>query len=180
MSDQFLAEVRVFGCIFAPVQWAMCDGQILPISQNAALFSLIGTYYGGNGTSTFQLPNLAGNLAVCAGQGNGLSLYDVGQTGGSPTVTLLDTENPSHNHLAQTNNTAGSSNNPSNLLYGKGGLVSGGDTKPINTYVKAAPSVKLNPMAIGPAGGNLPHNNMMPSQAVTFCIALRGIFPPRG
>ena len=173
MSDQFLAEIRTFPFPFAPYQWATCNGQIMAISQNAALFSLIGVNYGGNGTSNFGLPDLGGNVAVCAGQGSNLSNYDLGQFGGDPTVTLLDAENPSHNHLVQTNATAGSSNNPNNLLYGKGGLVNGGTTTPINTYANAAPSVTLNPVAIGFAGGHQPHNNMMPSLVINFCIALK-------
>jgi microcystin-dependent protein len=180
MSDQFVAEIRTFPFNFAPYQWAMCNGPILPISQYQALFALIGTYYGGNGTSNFALPDLGGNVAVCAGQGTGLSQYDLGQFGGDATVTLQDSENPSHNHLVQTNGApAGSSNNPNNLLYGKGGLVNGTDTKPINTYVKGAPATQLNPLAIGQTGGGLAHNNMMPYLTINFCIALAGIFPPR-
>lgn len=180
MSDQFLAEVRMFSMNFAPVQWAQCNGQVMAISQNTALFSLIGTFYGGNGTSNFGLPDLEGNVAICAGSGPGLSPYDIGQFGGSQFVTLLDSENPSHNHLVQTTNTGGSSNNPNNLLYGKTGLVSGGSTTAIKTYATAAPSVTLNPVAIGFAGGHQPHNNMMPSLVINFCIALQGIFPARG
>jgi microcystin-dependent protein len=182
MSDQFLAEIRSFPFNYAPYQWAMCSGQIMAVQQNTALFSLVGTNFGGNGTSNFGLPNLGGNVAVCAGQGNGLSLYDVGQSGGSASITLTDKQNASHNHLVQTNNTAGTSNNPNNLLYGKGELLNAGDTKPINTFSKVGntpPSIQLNPNAIGQTGGNQPHNNMMPYLTINFCIALTGIFPQR-
>jgi microcystin-dependent protein len=178
MSDQFLAEVRTFPFNFAPVQWALCNGQILPIQQNTALFSLIGTAYGGNGQSNYGLPDITGNVVVCAGQGQGLSQYLVGEFGGTQTVTLLDSENPIHNHLVQTNHTAGSSNNPSNLLYGKGAVGNTG----INTYAAAdvtPPSVILNAAALGQAGASQPHNNMMPTLTISFCIALQGIFPAR-
>src|SRR5882724_11031155 len=102
MSDPFVAEIRIFGFNFAPKGWAFCDGQLLPISQNTALFSLLGTTYGGDGKSNFGLPNFQGNVPVHAGQGAGLSLYDLGETLGSETVTLLQTEMPIHIHTAQT------------------------------------------------------------------------------
>src|SRR5690242_12654423 len=101
MSDQFVAEIRIFGGNFAPVGWALCNGQLLPISQNTALFSLLGTNYGGDGKSTFGLPNLQGAVPLGAGQGPGLSLRDLGELGGEQTVTLLDTEMPAHAHTAQ-------------------------------------------------------------------------------
>jgi microcystin-dependent protein len=181
MSDQFLAEVRVFPFIFAPLQWALCDGQILAISQNSALFSLIGTTYGGNGTNNFGLPDITGNVVVCAGQGSGLSLYEVGEFAGSQNVTLLDSENPSHNHLVQATNAKSGSSSPAGQLYGKGEVLNGGTSTVINTYAKVTspPSVLLNTAAIGLTGNGLPHNNMMPSLTLSYCIALQGVFPQR-
>jgi microcystin-dependent protein len=182
MSDPFLAEIRTFPFNFAPLGWALCDGQILSISQNAALFSLVGTNYGGNGTSNFGLPNLQGNVAVCAGQGPGLSLYAVGETGGTPTVTLLEAENPRHSHLVEATNKQGDSASPSGELYGKSTVVNTPTNTAINTYAKVTtpPNVELNLNALGVAGGSLAHNNMMPSLVISFCIALSGIFPQRG
>lgn len=181
MSDQFLAEIRMFACNFAPIQWASCNGQLLPISQNTALFSLIGTYYGGNGTSTFQLPNLQGNVPLDAGQGQGLSLYQVGEQGGSPTVTLLDTENPIHNHQVNARDFEATSPDPAGNVYARGGYVTGNNTVPLNMYTPTAPqNFTLNPLTIGVAGGSQPHNNLMPSLALNFCIAIQGIFPARG
>ena len=181
MSDQFLAEVRVFPFIFAPVQWALCDGQILAISQNTALFSLVGTTYGGNGTSNFGLPDITGNVVVCAGQGNGLSRYEIGEFGGTQNVTLLDVENPIHNHLVQATNAKAGSNSPSGQIYGKGEVLNGGTSTVINTYAKVTspPTVQLNLAAIGSTGSGLPHNNMMPTLTLSMCIALQGLFPQR-
>src|SRR5580658_9336370 len=163
MSDQFLAEIRMFACNFAPIQWATCDGQTLPISQNTALFSLIGTFYGGNGTSTFQLPNLQGNVPVDAGQGQGLSLYEVGEQGGSANVTLLDTENPMHNHLVNASGATATSLDPSGNVYARGIYELSATKKgPIDLYTTTAPGPNLKSTALGSAGGNQPHNNMMP------------------
>jgi microcystin-dependent protein len=182
MSDQFLAEIRMFPFNFAPIQWAFCNGQLLPISANAALFSLIGTRYGGDGRSTFQLPNLQGNVPVNAGQGQGLSLYSVGEQGGSPTVTLLDTENPAHNHIVNVRDVEATSPDPAGNVYAKGGYAVGNNTVPLNMYTTTAPPAgfALNPLTIGIAGGSQPHNNVMPSLALNFCIAMQGMFPPHG
>ena len=173
MSDPFVAEIRILACNFAPTGWAMCNGQLLPISQNTALFSLLGTYYGGDGKSTFALPNLQGSAPIHQGQGNGLSLYDLGQTGGSETVTLLQTEMPAHAHQA-----SGASGNgptsPANNTWGTGV----GRTPP-PTYVNGSPNVTMG-NAISVAGGSQPHNNMQPYLTLNFCIAMQGIFPPRG
>src|SRR5450432_1167758 len=116
--DPFVAEIRIFGFNFAPKGWAFCDGQILPLSQNTALFSLLGTTYGGDGKSNFGLPNLQGNVPMHPGQGPGLSLHDLGETGGSPTVTLLTTELPSHPHTMQGKNAIGVASDPTGGLLG--------------------------------------------------------------
>jgi microcystin-dependent protein len=171
--DPFVAEIRIFPFNFAPKGWAFCDGQILPLSQNTALFSLLGTTYGGDGKSNFALPNMQGNAPMHPGQGPGLSLHDLGETGGSDTVSLLESEIPSHNHnlMAAT---------PPALLLAPApneGLSrsSGGPA-----YLASnANLVTMSSNAIAPAGGDQPHNNLMPYLTLNFCIALQGVYPPR-
>jgi microcystin-dependent protein len=180
MSDQFVGEIRIFGFNFPPIGWALCAGQLLAISQNAALFSILGTTYGGDGRSTFALPNLEGNVPVGFGQGSGLSLYDLGETAGSQSVTLLDTENSAHNHLLAATDTAGTQPSAANHIYAKGQWLNGTNSGAIEVYAPGQPAATLNSLAIGTAGGNQPHNNLMPLLTVNFCIALQGIFPPRG
>jgi microcystin-dependent protein len=173
MADPFVAEIRIFAFGFAPRGWAFCNGQILPISQNTALFSLLGTTYGGNGQSTFALPNIQGNAVIHPGQGQGLSLYDLGQEGGSSTVTLLESEMPAHNHFVQAFPNPGNVNlaDPSlSLARSKGGSAY---KQPPQTLVQMAFQ------AISIAGSSLPHNNMMPYLTLSYCIALQGVFPPR-
>jgi len=175
--DPFVAEIRMFAGNFAPTGWAQCNGQLLPISQNTALFSLLGTTYGGDGRSTFALPNLQGCAPMQPGQGPGLSLHDLGESGGEPTVTLLQTEMPAHSHFANClNGAVGDSNSP--ILWAKTHGASRQQAPPDYTTT-GTPSVQMNPQAIGITGGNLPHNNMSPFLAVTFIIALQGVFPPR-
>jgi len=172
MSDQFVAEIRIFGFNFAPTGWAFCDGQLLPISQNTALFSLLGTFYGGDGKSTFALPDMQGNAAVDQGQGQGLSQYFLGQQGGSQFITLLQSEMPAHNHALQTFNDVGEDRIPGPteaIARSTGGLL----------FAAPGPLVQLAFQALPAAGGGLPHNNMMPSLVLNYCIALQGIFPPR-
>ena len=174
MSDQFVAEVRVFGCNFPPTGWAFCNGQILPISSNTALFSLVGTYYGGDGKSTFGLPNMQGNIANSQGTGAGLSPYSMGQRGGTPSVTLLLNELPQHNHNFMTDPDDAPPNSGS---PGGNALCTGPATQ---IYSNAtSPLIKMNQNMLGPIGGNLPHNNMMPYLVLNFCIALQGIYPTR-
>lgn len=171
MADPFVAEIRVFPFNFAPKGWAWCDGQLLPLSQNTALFSLLGTTYGGNGKSNFALPDLQGRAPMHPGQGPGLSLHDLGETGGSETVTLLESEIPSHSHSMSASTQLGLENSP------QGQNVAAGDG--INLY---PPASNLNPMAeemLAPAGGDQPHNNLQPYLTFYFAIALQGVFPPR-
>ena len=176
MSDQFVAEIRIFAGNFAPTGWALCNGQLMPISQNTALFSLLGTTYGGDGKSTFALPNLQGSAPLGAGQGPGLSLRDLGETGGEQTVTLLQSEMPAHSHTAVAT-TSGGLDTPTSNAWGESKL---GKT-PLNVYApsNANTNVPMNPFALSIAGGSLPHNNMPPYLCLTFIIALQGIFPPR-
>jgi len=172
--DPFVAEIRIFPFNFAPRGWAFCNGQILPISQNTALFSLLGTTYGGDGKSNFALPNLQGSAPMHPGQGPGLSLHDLGETGGSDTVTLLESEMPAHSHGLQAQT------NPASLNVGA----------PDRSLARSASGfaykqspftnlVSMAPAALSPSGGDLPHNNLMPYLTLNFCIALQGIYPPR-
>jgi len=177
MSDQFVAEIRIFGFNFAPTGWALCNGQILPISQNTALFSLLGTTYGGDGKSTFALPNMQDNVPIHTGgsqPGPGLSIYDLGEESGTSSVTLLNSEMPAHTHSVQGNFNIAD-------VFTPGATVALTNSSPANAYVTG--NANLTPMAfqaISVYGGSLPHNNMMPFLVLNFCIALQGIFPPRG
>jgi len=172
MADPFVAEIRIFPFNFAPKGWAFCNGQLLPLSQNTALFSLLGTTYGGDGRSNFALPNLQGSVPMHPGQGPGLSLHDLGETGGSETVTLLASELPSHSHDVSVSQSDGTSQSPASerLASGVGGIAH---------YAAPNNLTQLSPQAIEPAGGNQPHNNMQPYLTLSFCIALQGIYPPR-
>ena len=175
MADQFVAEIRIFPFNFAPTGWARCNGQLLPISQNTALFSLLGTFYGGDGKSTFALPDLQDAAALFWGQGSGLSQRFIGETGGSQTVTLLTTELPVHTHTVMAG-TGGGQAIPTGLVWG----TSSAAKAAANFYAPAAPSpVNMNPGALAIAGSTFPHNNMPPYLTLNYCIALQGIFPPR-
>jgi microcystin-dependent protein len=175
MSDPFVGEIRIFAGNFAPRGWAMCNGQLLPISQNTALFSLLGTFYGGDGRTTFALPNLQGSAPLMAGQGQGLSLYDLGQTGGEPAVTLINTELPSHTHTVSATTTPGSVPDPANAVWGIAGVARG--TVMYSSSPGSSPA--MSPQAFSIAGSSQPHNNMPPYLVLTFIIALQGIFPAR-
>jgi microcystin-dependent protein len=175
MADPFVAEIRIFPFNFAPRGWAWCDGQLLPISQNTALFSLLGTTYGGDGKSTFALPDLQGRAPMHPGQGPGLSLHDLGETGGSQTVTLLESEIPSHSHGLMASAVAGNRTNPAGNSIAR--------TSGASPYIPANPAptlVSLSDQALTPAGGDQPHNNMQPYLTLYFCVALQGVFPARG
>ena len=172
--DPFVAEIRIFPFNFAPKGWAFCDGQLLPLSQNTALFSLLGTMYGGDGKSNFALPDMQGNAPMFWGQGPGLSLHDEGEASGSETVTLLESEIPAHSHALMANAVTADTNAPS-------ASVSLARSKNATAYQSNSTQnlVTLSPQAITPAGGNLPHNNMQPYLTLNFCIALQGVYPPR-
>ena len=172
MADPFVAEIRIFPFNFAPHGWAFCDGQLMPISQNTALFSLLGTTYGGDGKSTFALPDLQGRAPLQQGQGPGLSLYDLGQEDGTETVTLLTSEMPVHNHTLRADTIdLGDTNipNPSATFAQSAG----------GTLYATTSDTQLGVEALGITGGGLPHNNMQPYLTLNFCIALQGVFPPR-
>lgn len=172
--DPFVAEIRVFPFNFPPKGWAHCDGSILPLSQNTALFSLLGTTYGGDGKSTFALPDLQGRAGLGAGQGPGLSDYAHGSTTGSESVTLLPHEMPSHAHAAKASNEIAELQGPAPdraLASSTGGSAYQTDASSAN--------VAMSPHSLAPAGGDTPHNNMPPTLVLNFCIALQGVFPMR-
>jgi microcystin-dependent protein len=171
MADPFVAEIRIFPFNFAPKGWAWCDGQLLPLSQNTALFSLLGTTYGGNGKSNFALPDLQGRVPMHPGQGPGLSLHDLGETGGSETVTLLESEIPSHSHNIDVSQADGIERTPAGQLLATGIA--------IGQYAAPGALSQLSDNLLTPAGGDQPHNNMQPYLTFYFCIALQGVFPPR-
>ncbi len=175
MANPFLAEIRIFTGNFAPKGWALCDGQLMPISQNTALFSLLGTTYGGDGKSNFAIPNLQGCAPMQAGQGPGLSLRDLGETGGEQAVTLLQTEMPAHSHTAQAALTGGGVTSPTNNAWASG--LKG--HAPAFVASNPQTNVQMNPFGTSITGGNLPHNNLPPFLGLTFIIALQGVFPPR-
>jgi microcystin-dependent protein len=172
MADPFVAEIRIFSFNFAPRGWAFCDGQLLPLSQNTALFSLLGTTYGGDGMSNFALPDLQARAPMHPGQGPGLSLHDLGESSGSETVTLAQSEMPAHAHTQRADiSDAADTNVPSpNASYAQS---AGG------TLYQAASNAQLAPQALAPAGGDQPHNNLQPYLTLNFNIALQGVFPPR-
>jgi microcystin-dependent protein len=174
MANPFVAEIRIFPFNFPPKGWAFCNGQLMALSQNTALFSLLGTTYGGDGKSNFALPNLQGNVPMHPGQGPGLSLHDLGETGGSDTVTLLTSEMPSHNHTAgciDGRTVSGQVSSPAGAVFSKAAA---------NSYISGANANQtMNQNMVGPIGGNLPHNNLMPYLTLNICIALQGVYPPR-
>ncbi|HEX8003635.1 MAG TPA: tail fiber protein [Mycobacteriales bacterium] len=171
MADPFVAEIRIFCGNFPPTGWAFCNGQLLPISQNTALFSLLGTYYGGDGKSTFALPNLVDNVPVGATNDN---QFPLGAQGGSQTVTLLQSEIPVHTHLVNASNQPAQLNapGPDRILARS----AGGSAYQSNT---SANLVTMDPNSLSVAGASFPHNNMMPFLGMTFIIALQGVFPAR-
>ena len=175
MADAFVAEIRMFAGNFAPKGWAFCNGQILPISQKTALFSLLGTTYGGDGFSNFALPNLQGMAPMHPGQGNGLSDRQLGESAGEAAVTLIESEMPAHSHAVQAAaNSNGTATNPANQVWSKSTYIR--STVPL--YKTSADS-SMSPGAVSATGGYQPHNNMMPYLTVTFIIALQGIYPSR-
>ena len=177
MSDQaFVGEIFIFGCNFAPQGYALCAGQLLAISTNTALFSLLGTTYGGNGTSTFALPDLRGRAAMHAGQGPGLTPRTLGEVSGEISVTLIANQMPIHTHPVQSNNSDGDQASPVNHVFAGPGA-----DRDLVWYDPAlsGTTVNMNVAAVAVVGGNQPHNNMMPYLGLNFCIAMNGIFPAR-
>jgi len=171
MSEPFIGEIRSFGFNFAPVGWAFCNGQLLSIAQNTALFSILGTTYGGDGKTTFALPNLQGSIPMGAGQGNGLTNRVPGESGGTETETLTNQQIPPHNHAANAQTGNGNQPAPAGNFWAQdlGGSKEYGDNGP----------AQMAAGAIVATGGGQPHNNMQPYQVLNYCIAMQGIFPPR-
>jgi len=176
MSAPFIGEIRMAGFNFAPSGWALCQGQLLPISQNPALFTLIGTTYGGDGQNTFQLPDLQGRIPINQGQAPGLSPYLMGQRAGSEAVTLVSAQMPSHIHSLLANADAASSANPTSGYLARASVPSLPSAN-VMVYAPVATLAPMNGQTIGPTGGNQPHDNVMPFQCVNFIICLEGIFP---
>jgi microcystin-dependent protein len=171
LSSPFVAEIRMFCGNFAPIGWALCNGQLLPISQNTALFSILGTTYGGDGKTTFALPNLQGMSPMGQGDGSGLTPAVLGQVGGTATVALTTSEIPAHTHRALGVAHAGSSPSPSGSTWAKEGH---------ELYTSSASArTSMNPAALASQGDGQPHNNLPPYLVVNFIIALQGVFPPR-
>jgi microcystin-dependent protein len=174
MSNPFVAEIRIFAGSFAPTGWALCNGQLIPISQNTALFSLLGTFYGGDGKSTFALPNLQGSAPMHQGQGPGLSQRFLGEQGGEPAVTLLQSEMPGHSHGAKANAAGNDQVSPVNNVWGALGT-----TRTPPPLYQTTQNTQMSPFALSLTGGSLPHNNMSPYLALTFIIAMQGVYPAR-
>jgi microcystin-dependent protein len=178
VSDQFVGEIRMVGFNFAPIGWALCNGQLLPISQNTALFSLLGTQFGGDGVSNFALPNLQGCVPIDQGTGVGLTPRSVGDIGGEASVTLLQSTLPAHTHaIGCDTSVAANQASPVNGMWAAPPAPRRG-TAP-QTYSTAAPNASMSPNALAGAGGSLPHNNLQPYLTLNFIIAMQGIFPPR-
>jgi microcystin-dependent protein len=176
--EPFLGQITLFPFNFAPKGWAFCQGQLLPISQNTALFSLLGTYYGGNGTTTFGLPDLRGRVPVGQGQGPGLSNYAIGSMQGVETVTLLAPQSPPHSHPFPAFAVPATTNAPSGALPAQGHSTGRG-APAVNTYAPPQTAVPLASGQVGPAGNGQPHNNLQPYLTLNWCIAMQGIYPPR-
>jgi len=171
MSEPFIAEIRVWACNFAPRGWAFCNGQLLPIAQNTALFAIVGTTYGGDGRTTLGLPDLQGRAPMHAGNGPGLTPRRLGETGGISTVTLTAAQMPQHTHTLMGNSAAAATGNPSGAQLA--------DTDPLRNYGPLRANENLAPQAVANAGGSQPHNNLQPYLSLNFTIALVGVFPSR-
>lgn len=178
MSNPYIGEIRAFGFNFAPYQWAFCNGQTVAISQNTALFSILGTTYGGNGQTTFNLPNFQDMAPMHWGSGPGLTPRVIGQTTGTPTVTLTTNEMPAHNHMIQVAEASGAAGQNQPAPSAQAWL---GGSAPGSAYIDTTSSLNapFSPKGIGPDGGSQPHQNMQPILTVNFCISLYGIFPTR-
>lgn len=169
--DPYIGEIRVFSFTFAPIGWAQCNGQVIPIAQNTALFSVIGTIYGGDGRSTFALPNLQSRIPIQFGQGAGLSDYSQGDSGGVTSVSLDQSQMPSHTHTLVASDSIANSSNPKGAFLAM--------STPSRAYTKIGAPNALAPQALTPVGGSQPHSNLMPSLTMNFCISLQGVYPAR-
>ena len=176
MADPFIAEIRMFACNFAPRGWAFCNGQLLQVSQNTALFSLIGTTYGGDGRTTTGLPNLQGRVPMHPGRGPGLTPRSLGQKGGATTETLSSNQMPNHRHVAGTSLSPANEDDPGATTY-----LAAGPTAATNVYAPAGTALdsSMAAAALPDYGGNSAHNNLQPYLAINFCICLTGIYPSR-
>jgi microcystin-dependent protein len=179
MSEPFLGEIRMVGWNFAANGWALCNGQLMPINQYQALFALLGTTYGGDGITTFALPNLQGRVPIHQGAGPGLSPYTIGQSSGSENITLLANQMPTHSHLMGVSNLPGTVADPTNAILAQGNSGASRSPVPVSDYVSTAATGTLAPTAIASSGGNQPHSNIQPFLCINFIIALTGIFPSR-
>ena len=180
MSEPFVGQIQTFGFNFAPRGWMLCNGQLLPITQNTALFSLIGTTYGGNGTTNFALPNLQGRMMIHQGTGPGLPTVVMGEAAGSPQQTLLLSNMPMHNHVLNASTTAADGSTPTNtFLANANGADNLGNPVTVQIYGPAPANTTMNPGSISMAGGSIPFSIMPPFLVVNICIALQGIFPSR-
>ncbi len=175
MSDQFLGEIRIFPFNFAPTGWALCDGQVMPISQNTALFSLLGTSFGGDGKSTFALPDLQGRAPLDFGNGTGLTVRPLGEPGGEPSVTLVQAEMPVHSHVPQAVDGPGDQDGPAGHTW----AIAQADPRTQDLMYASSGSLQMSAASLSSAGGGQPHNNLAPYLVMNFCIALQGIFPSR-
>ena len=167
MGTPYIGEIRMFGGTYAPLGWALCQGQLLPISENEALFQLIGTTYGGDGESTFALPDLQGRLPVHHGTGRSGTTFPLGEIGGTEQVTLTVQQIPVHSHALLATTDAGSTTNPVGNVLARGG----------NTYIQGGTDAALNPGSVAPVGGSQPHDNRQPYLCINFIISLFGVFP---
>lgn len=180
MAEAYVGEIRMVGFNFAPANWALCNGQLLSIAQNTALFSLLGTTYGGNGQTTFALPDLRSRVPIHQGQGLGLSNYVIGEVGGVEAVTLLTTNLPAHNHLVSVNSQPANQTDPTKGILSVVNDASGRDPNLYPAYTTATQSGTMPPTAIGMTGSNIPHENRQPFLTINFIICMYGLFPSRG
>lgn len=176
MSDQYLGEIRPTAFSFAPVGWALCQGQVVSIAQYSALFTLLGTSFGGNGTTTFGLPDLRGRVSVGIGRGAGLSPYAIGESAGTEAVSLMTIQMPAHTHMASANSGPGVNTSPQGSIWTQ---VNDGSGDSFNTYAPPPVNLTLRPATVSPAGGSLPMSIMQPYLTLNYIIALQGYFPPR-
>lgn len=177
--EPYLGQIQLFGFSHPPLGWAACNGQIMSIAQYTALFSLLGTYYGGDGVTTFGLPDLRGRVAIGQGQGPGLQPYTIGEKSGSEFVTLLSTQMPMHNHQLMVSNATGTTDMATGNYLANGAVtIARGNTVPANLYATGQ-NAQLNPNAVSIQGGNQPHENRAPFLTLNYCIAVVGIYPSR-